>query len=185
MNIHIKKIIIIITSFIACSFLLEYFLIIPTIRDMKEISIEIQKEKEALEKKFQKGQLADKVNEEFKKIEPRQKEIEMMFIVPGDELALITQFEKIAQKYNLEPEFTKIQENTKMNVKNKETTSQKKLKKMPIETHLNGDFIQTMKYIADIETLKYYYNISSISINSNDIDGKTFTKIIGNAFLLN
>lgn len=175
MNIHKKKIIIIIIIFFLLSFILEFFIILPTLNDIKKINNDIQKEKKDLEMKFQQGQFLKKVITDYKSVEPRRKELDALFIKKGDELGFITDLEKISQKYNLEPTFTKL---------NNKNDSESDVSEMLLTIKLGGGFTQTLLFLSELETLQYYFNISKISLASVNKQNNVSSDIIGTAYIL-
>lgn len=174
MNVYKKKITIIIIIFFLLSFVIEFFIILPTLSDIKEINKNIQKEKESLEAKFQKGQFLKKIMADYKSVEPRRNELDTIFIKKGNELEFITDLEKISQKYNLDPTFTKLN-----NSGSKNTVSE-----MLLNIKLEGDFTQTLLFLSDLETLQYYFNISKISLASANKQNNVSSDIIGTAYIL-
>jgi len=107
MNSNKKKIAIIVSAFVIIIFIIEFFLVAPTLKEIKKINNDIRIEAEMLETKIQQGQFLKKVVQDFKSVESRKNEIDTLFIQNGKELEFITQLEIISQKYNLEPVFTK------------------------------------------------------------------------------
>lgn len=178
MNSNKKKIAIVVSVFIIIMFIIEFFLIAPTLKEIKKINNDIKKEAEMLEAKIQQGQFLKKVVQDFKSVETRKNEIDTIFIQSGKELEFITQLETISQKYNLEPIFTKI------NNKNSANSTNFIAKTMPLSLKIEGGFEQLMQFLSEIETLNYYFNISNISINSLNKQGGITAEIMGTAFIL-
>ncbi|KKQ57557.1 MAG: hypothetical protein US74_C0003G0024 [Parcubacteria group bacterium GW2011_GWA2_38_13] len=178
MNSNKKKIAIIVSAFVIIIFIIEFFLVAPTLKEIKKINNDIRIEAEMLETKIQQGQFLKKVVQDFKSVESRKNEIDTLFIQNGKELEFITQLEIISQKYNLEPVFTKID---KKNLTDGKTSI---AKTMPLSLKIEGGFEQLLKFLSDIEALDTYFNISNISINSLNKQGNITAEIIGTAFIL-
>lgn len=152
--------------------LLIYFIILPTIQDIKKISDAVYAERVDLEKKYMRGQLLKKTLEDFEKIKPEKEKLASIFINPGKELEFITALEKIAGRYNL-----------KQNIQLptiSEKIGEKTYYPLPLEVVINGDFIEILKYLKDLERLNYYFNIASINIS---LDEKNSEKKSVNAIL--
>lgn len=175
MNANKKKIIAIIIIFFAISFALEFFIILPSLDEIKKINDDIQKERENLEMKFQQGQLLKKVMSDYKSVESRKNELEVIFVEKGRELEFITELENIAQKYNLEPEFMKLKGDEAQN----EVVSH-----MLLNISFEGDFMQTLHFLSDMEKLPYYFNISKISLKTINEQKVVASDIVGTAHIL-
>jgi len=151
--------------------LVAAFIIIPTVNEIQSIKTDITMERMELEEKFRQGQLIRKVLQDFKEAKNEQKTLEAVYIEPGKELNFITHLENLALSHNLEQTLTKTAGD-----KNEDT-------RLPIEIRLEGNFIQAMRYIADLESMDYYFLISDIRILSkNTKTGETSTSVVGSAF---
>lgn len=138
-------------------FLMAYFIIMPTIKDIQKISDAIVKEKEDLEIKYQKGQLLKEISKDFEKIKPQKNKLNTIFLQKGEELKFVTTLEEIAKKYNVDQIIVLNQDGVK---KSEETYT------LPINIEASGEFIQVLKYLYDIEKLSYYFNIEMINVSS-------------------
>jgi len=153
-----KKIALNIIIFLVAVFLLLFFLILPTINDIKAIESEITIQMVELEKKYQRGQSLKKLAEHLKMIETQLDKLDQVFIDKEDQLLFITTLENIAdasqvtQKINLiaEPEMEKGEN----------------YQKLPLQIFTQGDFVSQLKYLINLESLNYYINIKSLELNS-------------------
>lgn len=136
--------------------LIVYFIILPTIQDIKRISDAVYIERIDLEKKYVRGQLLKKTLEDFEKVKPEKEKLASIFIKEGKELEFITALEKIAAGHNLEQS---IQLQTAIRGK-----GEKNLYPLLLAVGINGDFIEILKYLKDLEKLNYYFNIFSLNI---------------------
>jgi len=177
MTSHKKKIFIIILLFFAVSFLIEFFIVLPTLQDIKKINSDIQNERESLEIKFQQGQFIKSMLSEYKTIEPRKQELDQAFIKDGAELGFVTELEQIAQKYNLDPSFNKLDD------KNIKENKKDPFVNMPLSIKLDGDFNQLLLFLSGIESLPYYFNISQISMSAANKQKNISTTLTGMAFI--
>jgi len=132
-----------------------YFVIIPTTNDIKQISDKIYNEKVDLEKRYIKGQLIKKLVEDFKKIKPQQEKLELIFIKEGTELNLITKLENLASTNNVDLE---------INLENIRELN--KLQSMQLQLSIDGNYLDTIAYLNDIERLNNYYNLDTIRVNT-------------------
>jgi Tfp pilus assembly protein PilO len=152
-----KKIMISIVVVLIFTALIIYFIILPTIYDIKHISDTIYAERVDLEKKYLRGQLLKTTIREFKAAKPAQDRLSSVFITEGNELEFITTLEKIAGSLSLQQNLTLQQTVTK----NYLYYSQ------PMVIKINGDFIQILRYLKDLEKANHYFNIFSLSLNDN------------------
>jgi len=150
-----RKFFIYILIFIACYSAIIIFIIIPTIKDIREISQTIYNERVDLEKKYLKGQLMKKTLEDFEKIKSQEEKLFSIFVIKGQELAFITLLEDFANKNNIE---------LKINLKQIQTEA--KISSIPLELSLSGNYLNTLKYLDDLERLNNYYGIKNIQISS-------------------
>ena len=90
-----RKIIISVAAVLSVTFIVVYFIILPTIRDIKKISDAVYQERVDLEKKYLRGQLLKKTIQDFEKIKPQQEKLAAAFIKEGEELEFITALERM------------------------------------------------------------------------------------------
>lgn len=152
-----NKISLSVTGFILSMILIVYYLIIPTINDIKKMGMEIEKQKIDLEEKYQKGQSIKKLAEDLKKIEPLVSQLDNIYIDKANSLGLITDLEKIATENGVEQ---------KINLVQTENNNNQYFQKIPIQLFVSGNFINQINYLEKIELLKYYINIQSLEIST-------------------
>jgi Tfp pilus assembly protein PilO len=153
-----KKIAISITIVIAAIGLIIYFIILPTIKDIEAISEAVYAERVDLEKKYLRGQLLKKTVENFQKIEPEKDKLVSIFINEGEELKFITALERIAASHGLV-------QNLKLQTRREGSNNYYPL---PLEITTKGRFIQTLRYLKDLERLNYYFNIFSLNLSNGE-----------------
>lgn len=151
--------------------LIVYFIILPTIQDIKKISDAVYAERMDLEKKYIRGQLLKKTLEDFEKVKPEKEKLASIFVSQGKELEFITALEKIAAVHGL-----------KQSIQLQPTAGKKgeKLYPLLLEVTTNGDFIEILKYLKDLEKLNYYFNIFSLNLG---LDAKNSSNKAINAIL--
>ncbi|NUM25165.1 MAG: hypothetical protein HUU49_00905 [Candidatus Buchananbacteria bacterium] len=152
-----QKIIIAVLAVLLLSGMISYFIILPTINDIKKISNDVYLERLDLEKKYLKGQLLKKTMEDFEKIKPEKNKLANIFIKEGKELEFITALESISSQYKLE-------QTLKLGTKQDQGSGT--YHAVPLEIVVKGTFVDTLKYLNELEKLNYYYSISSIALGS-------------------
>jgi len=154
-----KKIILTSLVILIISTVIVVFIIWPTIKDIRKINQDIYNERVALEKKYLRGQLLRKTLKDFEEIKPNINKITAVFVPENKELEFITSLEKIASKNGVEQEI-------ELQAKNIKT--EKGIKILPLKLLIKGNFIQVLKYLKELENLNYYFNISVLSINTQN-----------------
>ncbi len=157
------KIIAAVMVVIVISGLIYYFVILPTINDIKSISSSVYLERLDLEKKYLRGQLLKKTMEDFEKIKPEKKRLSRIFVKKGQELEFITALEKISSNHGLE-------QSLKLGANQNLTNTYYPTR---LEVSVKGEFIDFLKYLNNLEKFDYYYNIDSITISSDSQRGNT------------
>ena len=173
-----QKIIVAVVIVLILSGIISYFVVIPTINDIKKISNDVYLERLDLEKKYLKGQLLKKTMADFEKIQPEKNKLLGVFINEGKELDFITALEKISNQHNLE-------QTLKLGSKQDQGSSLYYI--LPLEITIKGKFSNTLKYLRDLERLNYYYNINAITTSvaqKNSLDSEISSLIIGKIYIL-
>lgn len=167
-----KKIISAVIVVLVFMALIIYFIILPTINDIKQISDTIYAERVDLEKKYLRGQLLKTTINEFEAVKPAQEKLTSVFIIEGKELEFITALEKIATLWGLD------QNLVLQPVQAKSGFSYAQ----PLEIKVKGDFVKILRYLNDLEKTKYYFNITSLSLNNDNIGNNITADFQGNIF---
>ncbi len=151
-----KKLIILIIV-LSILIVIEFFLVIkPLFKEIKGFSQKIENQKESLEKLYTKGQTLGETKKIFKEIEEKIPILKNTFLLEGEELEFITTLEKIAKENEIDQ---KISIETKQNFK-------ERYKFLPVSLSLKGSFENLIKYFLKIESLDFYFNIDSLTLNS-------------------
>ncbi len=153
-----QKIFVLPSVLLIASFLVFYFLILPSIAKIKEIRSEILNQKIELKNNIKQSQNINKLNEELKNIKPKMEKLDQIFINKNRELDFITLIESIADKHALEQ---------KISLNPGQDNPEEIYKTSPINISLKGNYSNIIKYLKDIESIKYYLNVKSISISSD------------------
>jgi Tfp pilus assembly protein PilO len=137
---------------------LLYFIVIPTIIDIKTMGKEIEDQRTDLERKYIKGQSLRQLTENLKKIKPKLELLDKVFVNTNRELEFITSLENEANKNRI---------NQKINLGLPQETNNKNFQKINLQLYANGGFTRQLKYLMDIESSNYYINIKSLDLSSS------------------
>jgi len=137
---------------------LIYFIVIPTVKEIKAIGNNIEAQREDLEKKYIKGQSLRQLTENLKKIEPKLELLNQIFINKNRELEFIT---------SLENEAGKNQVNQEISLDSPQATENQDFQKINLQLSTKGTFIKQLKYLMDLESLNYYINIKLLELSSS------------------
>ena len=163
-----NKIIATLVGFVLIISGLIYFIVVPTVKDIKTRGGAIEEQVIDLEKKYIRGNSLRQLTENLKKIEPRLSSLDQIFINKNRELEFITTLEnkanetQISQKINLSPP------NTAENIE---------FQKNSLQLFTNGEFTKQLKYLIKLESLNYYINIKSLELSSSPRGGQTAPSI--------
>ena len=135
---------------------LIYFIVAPTIKEIKTMGQAIEAQREYLEKKYRKGQNLKQLTENFKKIEPKLELIDQIFINKNRELEFITSLENEANK-------SQVSQKINLSAPSKETGPN--FKKIGLQLFTKGDFEKQLSYLLGLEHLSYYINIKLLELS--------------------
>lgn len=153
-----KRIIITIITFFFFIFIIIYFIIIPSVRDIKNIKNEIEIQRTDLERKYLKGQNLRRMSEKLKKAEEKIHILDQVFISQNFGLEFITTLEEVASRNNV---------TQKINLLSSLDPDDSLYKIIPIQLFSQGNFVQQLGYLVNLEILNYYINIKSLELSSN------------------
>ncbi|MFH1838493.1 MAG: hypothetical protein ABH808_03305 [Candidatus Kuenenbacteria bacterium] len=148
---------IIITSIIflgSISFIL-FYIIFPTINEIKKINQYLYQEQKDLEIKFQTGEKIRETRQDFLKVKPYFSQFNNIYLTEDKKIEFFTILEKTAQKHNL-----------KLDLNLLPTESHEIIS---LEFDLEGEYFDFLKYLIDLEKLDYYINFNKISIKDADL----------------
>ncbi|MBU0722272.1 hypothetical protein KKA93_02340 [Patescibacteria group bacterium] len=134
---------------------LVYFIIIPTIREIKDISGAIEAQREDLEKKYIKSQKIRQLAQNLKEIKPKLELLDQIFINKNRELEFIT---------SLENEANKNQISQKINLSAPQQVENKNFQKTNLQLLTKGGFIKQLRYLMNLENLSYYINVKLLEL---------------------
>lgn len=160
-----------IISSTACIFILVFFIILPSCRDIKKVSSEIRDEREYLEKLYLRGQHLKEVKKNFKDIEPHINDLEKIFIAPGEEVGFITSLENLAANKGIEQ---KLELENLLATKGQDQGNElMPYEILPLTLNLQGTFPQLITYLIGLELLDYYVIINSLTITNASVKSTT------------
>lgn len=152
-----KKIIISLLIFLIIVGSLIYFVVLPTVNDIKGMGKQIEDQLVDLEKRYIKGQSLKQLNENLKQIEPQMDKLDSIFVSSNRDLEFITTLEEKADINGV---------TEKINFDQIQTVENQPYKKMPLRLFTQGEFKNQMNFLASLEALSYYINIKSIELSS-------------------
>lgn len=150
-----QKIAIAISLFIVIMGAMFFLVIIPTVNDIKDLRENIIMQKIDLEKKLKKESNMAKLGEQLKKIKPEMDRFANIFVEENRKLEFITTIEGIADSVNatqdMDIDFSGKQNKGYYSV-------------IPVEITVSGTYENVMRYLIKTESLRYAFNIDTISI---------------------
>ena len=150
-----RRMILSVVVVILVNILIFYFIILPTIKDIREISDAVYKERVDLEKKYQRGQLLNKTLENFEQVKAQRGKMASAFVVEGNELLFVTALENIAEKNHL---------NQGINLDSQRVPGFKNLyQSQKINVILTGKYGELRQYLYELERIPYIINVNDVS----------------------
>ena len=157
-----NKIITIILGVIIIVAALIYFVILPSVSEIMEISNRIYLERLGLEERYQRGQSLRESLLEYKKNKDKIHVLAAAYIQNGEELSFLNQIEKIAISNNIELEktFTDPAEAPEVN---------SNFLALSLELKSTGNFINIVNFLHQLESLDVYININTVNIAKKEV----------------
>jgi len=152
-----KRIILSVVGFFIFIFAVVYFVIFPSVRDIKNIKNEIESQRLELERKYVKGQSLRKMTEKLERAQEKIHVLDQVFIGPDAGLEFITALEGAAGKNGV---------NQKINLLSQAPVDNGFYKIVPLQLSSQGEISRQMSYLVSLETLNYYVNIKSLELSS-------------------
>lgn len=154
-----KKIILSIIFLVLFILSIIFFIILPAVKDIKDIRDDIDSQRIDLEKRYINGQNIRSLSEKLNKVESQIAILDQSFINKNCGLEFITTLEEIADKNKI------VQ---KINLSAQINKNDDLYKKIPVQFFTQGNFLNQLNYLIDLEALNYYINIKSIEIISGN-----------------
>ncbi|MDD4272068.1 MAG: hypothetical protein PHF50_04690 [Patescibacteria group bacterium] len=142
---------------------LIYFIVVPTIKEIRAMGSAIEAQREDLEKKYIKGQSLKRLTENLNKIEPKLELLDQIFINKNRELEFITSLENKAGKNQI---------SQKINLNAPQKAENQNFQKTNLQIFTKGDFNKQFQYLMDLENLGYYINVKLLELSLADDGGR-------------
>ena len=153
------------------------FIVVPAVRDIKNLNQKIIDQRTLLESRYEKRLSIKNAIRNFNSLQPQVPDlVKSIYLNPGNEIEFITSLEALADK-------NRVSQTVNFDNKGGDTSSQT-AKKVPVEILLNGEYVNIVRYIQDLEKLDFYLIITSISAvpRANDPAGNIRTLLSGYTF---
>lgn len=148
-------------------FVVIFVFIVSNIKKIKAIAQEVTETEKYLQALQSSGQSKKEAEENYRLIKKDIPTLATVILQRGQELSLITSLEEIANQNNLQQ---------KMNIYLSDSKTTNTLPKenqtidnnsFPFQLTIDGNLINFLNYLNDLEKLNYYLNITSIKINQS------------------
>lgn len=133
--------------------------IIPSVSSIETIGEKIRKQDQILSQKKSSGFNLEKTKMELEQAQQQVGQLDSIFVSAGKELELITQLEILAQKNKINAQIT-----PDLNIKPTNTDIQR----LPIKINANGNYLDLLKFISDIESLPHYFNVKQLTFRMDN-----------------
>ena len=148
-----KKMIIRVCIFAALFLCIIFGVLIPTLLSIKRTSQESYKLRLLLEQKYEQSLRSRVTKQKLDEIKETVASLDEFIFKSGDELALITFLESLAAKHRLNQTIA----SSNLDKIEKDQTA-------TISMNLTGNYHDTLEYIADLESARYFINIEQLHI---------------------
>jgi Tfp pilus assembly protein PilO len=132
--------------------------IIPSISSIQNIGEKIRQQDQKLSQKKSSGFDLEKTKLELEQARQQAGQLDAIFVSTGKELELISQLEILAQKHRINAQIT-----PDLNIKPTGANTQR----LPIKMNANGNYLDLLKFISDIESLTHYFNVKQLTFKKS------------------
>ncbi|MFH1866767.1 MAG: type 4a pilus biogenesis protein PilO [Patescibacteria group bacterium] len=140
------------------------FIIWPSFTRIKELRGNIMDQRVELERIYLQGQSLKKTVEQYQEIKSTISLLNSVYIKEGKELALIESLEQLAEQQSIDQDIKLATIDPNKN--------QGKL--LPLQLTITGNFNDLITYLAGLESLSYYLNITTLRISAGSSLGTQF-----------
>jgi hypothetical protein len=137
--------------------LLAVFIIYPAAREILSAKREITQQKELLQKEQTREYALKNVLASYRLHEPKIEFLNRIVMQKNRELEFITSLEDIAARYNLRQ---------KIDIGNYQIMPGNNFSQMPLQLQLEGNFIDELAYLQELERLPVYINIKHLNFTA-------------------
>ncbi len=134
------------------------FVIIPKAKYIEGTCQQITERRKFLEERYLKLKNIRENKKDIDSIKKDLGKLDEVFVKHSEDLEFIQTLEAVANKNNVEQLI--VLEDINKNLEGEE------YEEIILEINLESSFLNVMKYLIDLETLKYYVNVESLSISS-------------------
>ena len=145
------------------------FITQPSLATINDIKEDIQEQHAEVNRQLALGQTTKKVLEDLEAIKPFLKQISGFFLKKDDQLVFITTLEELAAKNNM---IIKIQLS---DIPEDDETSSGDVLAIPLSLSLEGSYIDTMRFLVELQTLAFYVNVTNLSMNAQGEENPAIT----------
>lgn len=156
-----RKIVLSMLGAIAAIVIVLFFITIPAVTQIRDISSQIFQERVDLEERYLRGQSIKKSQAEFRKNIDKFNTLANVFIQNEEELTLLNNLEKIASNNNiiLEKELTDPNEAPQLS---------NNFSALSLSLNINGDFVDIVGFLNELESLDIYINLNNLTLSKTE-----------------
>ena len=171
---------------IILSFVIIFLVIIPVIKNIIELRTDITGTQQFLENQYEKTQRMRRSVHNLDDILIQIEKFKNISVTSNSELQIITQLEQLANKHNVNQVLkATLKEGENKNPIIEELPSLLKGKDYYIFSfNTEGNYIDLMKYLKEIEELPYYFSINSLQLSQKNQLSPTILKFDAILFIL-
>ncbi|OGL87879.1 hypothetical protein A3I42_03545 [Candidatus Uhrbacteria bacterium RIFCSPLOWO2_02_FULL_49_11] len=157
---HLRPLIITVTSAIVAA-IIGVLIIIPAIRDIRNLNARIHTQRQALEMLYQRGQNIRTSSAEYENVKKDIPLITSSFLTLGNELEFITALEAAAAEIGVQQT---INLDTAQNAPAEGAPPESVSRRVLLRLDLEGTFAQLIPYLQELEAMRPYINILTIYV---------------------
>lgn len=160
-NLSIRnRIIVTFLSYSILIFLIVYFIILPRLNFIRESGKNIVERRIYLEQQYIKAKNFRKNNEEMKLVDEDIQRLDDVFVSYDKDLEFIETLEEVATNNSV------VQDISLEKIEEEKIDD---FAEITLEIIAEGNFLNIINYIIDLETLGYYVNISSLELTKHEV----------------
>ena len=137
--------------------LIVIFIIYPAANDIRLARLEITKQKNQLQAQQAKEHTLKEVLASYRQHESKLEFLNRIVMPKNRELEFITVLEDVAARHNLRQ---------KIDIGNYQTLPGNNFSRMPLQLQLEGNFIDELAYLQELERLPVYINIKNLNFTA-------------------
>lgn len=155
-----EKMIIFSSAIIIIVVVFYLFITNPLRESLTKLKEEVENKRINLEITKRKAENLTALKEDYETIEKKKQALENMIISQANQLELFQDLENLAQKNNIEQNFS-------LETPKTEASPQE----VKININLEGNYLKILGYLAGLEALDYYVKVSSMKFTSSEYVG--------------